>query len=157
MPLKLYKRGKIYHFAGTVAGRRLRGSCKTAEKAIAARKVAEIEANEWKRDLSGPQEILTFAQAAMLYRQAGKNGQTLARIEDYFRDTLVKDINGGIIKQMAHKMFPNCSGASKNRMAIVPAQAIINHAAELELCQPIRVKGRFEVKTEEKTLATLDG
>jgi hypothetical protein len=58
---------------------------------------------------------LTFAQAASLYRAAGKSGRYLAPIEDYLKDTLVKDINGGKIKQMAIELFPNCSGASKNR------------------------------------------
>jgi hypothetical protein len=44
MPLKLYKRGKVWHYRGTVAGRRIRGSCKTADQATAARAAAEIEA-----------------------------------------------------------------------------------------------------------------
>jgi integrase len=155
MPLKLYARGKIWHYRGTVAGRRLRGSCKTADKATAARQIAEIEARTWKCDFDGPQAVLTFAQAATLYRKAGKSPRYLEPVEDYFRDTLVKDINAGTIKQMAIELFPRCSGASRNRLAIVPAQAIINHAAELELCQPIRVK-RFEEETKVKTPATLE-
>ena len=133
MPLKLYARGKIWHYRGTIAGRRLRGSCKTADKAIAARQIAEIEAREWRGNFDGPSAVLTFAQAAALYRKAGKSDTFLAPIEDYFRDTLVKDINSGTIKQMAIELFPHYSGASKNRAAIVPAQAIINHAAELQL------------------------
>lgn len=49
MPLKLYQRGKVWHYRGTVAGRLLRGSCKTETKAIAARQVAEIEARHGER------------------------------------------------------------------------------------------------------------
>ena len=48
---------------------------------------------------------------------------------------------------MAIELFPHYSGASKNRVAIVPTQAIINHAAELQLCPPIRVK-RFDEETQ---------
>lgn len=155
MPLKLYLRGKVWHYRGTVAGNRLRGSCKTADKAVAARQIAEIETREWKCSFDGPQAVLTFAQAAALYRKAGKSPTNLAPIEDYFRNTLVKNINGGTIKQMAIELFSHCSGSSKNRLAIVPAQAIINHAAELQLCQPIRVK-RFEEETKEKIPATLE-
>jgi integrase len=155
MPLKLYQRGKIWHFRGTVAGNRLRGSCKTADKAIAARQVAEIETRQWKCNFDGPQAVLTFAQAAALYRKAGKSPLNLAPVEDYFRDTLVKDIKPGTIKQMAIELFPSYSGASKNRVAIVPAQAIINHAAELELCPPIRVK-RFDEETKAKIPATME-
>jgi integrase len=157
MPLKLYQRGKVWHFRGTVGnpGRRLRGSCKTTDKAIASRQIAEIESREWKCSFDGPQAVLTFAQAAMLYRKAGKSTRYLAPVEDYLKDMLVKDINAGTIKQMGIELFPNCSGASRNRLAIVPAQAIINHAAELQLCPPIRVK-RFEEETKEKVPVTLD-
>jgi hypothetical protein len=71
MPLKLYQRGKIWHYRGTVAGRRLRGSCQTANKDIASRQIAEIEAKHWKHRFDGPQAILTFSQAALMYRAAG--------------------------------------------------------------------------------------
>jgi integrase len=153
MPLTIYRRGKIWHYRGTVAGHRLRGSCRTSDKTIAARQIAEVEAREWKCSFDGPQAVLTFAQAAALYRRAGKSPRYLAPVEDYFRDTLVKDINAGAIKQMAIELFPNCSGASRNRLGIVVAQAIINHVAEMELCPPIRVK-RFDEETREKIPAT---
>ena len=155
MPLKLYQRNQIWHFRGTVAGRRLRGSCKTTDKAIAARQIAEIEAKQWKCGFDGPQAVLTFAQAALAYRAAGKSDRFLPPIEDYFKDTLVKDITPGSIRQMAIALFSHCSGASRNRMGILPAQAIINHAAELELCQRIRVK-RFKEETKIKEPATLE-
>jgi len=79
----------------------------------------------------------------------------LPKSKSDFRDMLVKDINAGTIKQMAIELFPHYSGASKNRVAIVPTQAIINHAAELQLCPPIRVR-RFEEETKEKIPATMD-
>jgi integrase len=155
MPLKLYARGKVWHYRGTVAGRRLRGSCKTTDKAIAARQALEIEWREWKCSFDGPQSVLTFAQAAIMYRAAGKSGRFLAPVEDYFKDALVKDIKAGTIKAMAISLYSHCTGASRNRLAIIPAQAVINFAAESELCQRIRVK-RFEVETKVKTPATLD-
>jgi integrase len=155
MPLSLYQRGKVWHFRGSVAGRRLRGSCKTTDKGIAARAVAEIEAREWKCGFDGPGAVLTFAQAALLYRGAGKTARFLDRIEDHFKETLVKDIKAGTIRQMAIDLYPNCGGASRNRMGIVPAQAVINHAAYAELCQPIRVK-RFPVASKVKEPATLE-
>ena len=155
MPIKLYQRGKIWHFRGTVAGRRFRGSCKTENKAVAARQIAEIEARQWKCNFDGPEAVLTFAQAALTYRAAGKADRFLPPIEDYFKDTLVKDITAGAIRQMAIELFPNCGNASRNRVAIIPTQAIINHAAELQLCQRIRVK-RFKEETKVKEPATLE-
>lgn len=157
MPLKLYLRGGTWHYRGTVAKRRLRGSTGVPKnlKDIAARKVAEIETREWKCDSDGPQAVLTFAQAALSYRAAGKSGRFLTPVEDYLKDTLVKDIKPGMIRQMAMDLFSHCSGASRNRLAIIPAQAVINYAADSELCQRIRVK-RFKTETKEKPFATLE-
>lgn len=156
MPLKLYLRGNIWHYRGTVAKRRLRGSTQATkeQKDIAARAVAEIEAREWRCNFDGPQAVLTFAQAAIMYRAAGKSGRFLEPIEDYFKDALVKDIRPATIKQMAMELFGHCSGASRNRLAITPAQSVINFAAESELCQRIQVK-QFKIETKEKTPATL--
>jgi integrase len=161
MPLTLYRRTKngIYRYRGTIgpAGRRkfFDGSCKTTDKAIAARQVAEIEARYWKGNFDGPGAVLTFAEAAKLYRAAGKSGRFLDNVEGYLGSTLVKDINPGIIKQMALTLYPGLSGASLNRLALGPATAVINFCAESELCLPIRVK-RFKFETKEKEPATLE-
>lgn len=155
MPLTIYRRGKIWHFRGTVAGRRLRGSCQTADKATAERKASEIENRQWKGHFDGPGAVLTFAQAAIRYRAAGKADRFLKPVEDYFKDTLVKDITSGSILDMALQVYPNHSPLSRNRAALVPAQAVINHAAELGLCPPIRIK-RFRGKGKSKEPATLE-
>ena len=153
MPLKLYKRGGIWHYKGTVAGRRLRGSTKAASKEIAERIAAAKEDGQWKRHLDGPQATLTFAQAAMLYRQAGKSDRFLRAIEDYWQDTPVREITAGAIRASAIHLYPTAGPATRNRQAIVPVQAVINHAAEHEFCQHIRVK-RFKVIRKAKTPAT---
>ena len=72
MSLKIYKRGGVWHYRGTVAGRRLRGSCKTTNKAIAQRQAAKIEARYWAGHFDGPGAVLTYAQASLKYRAAGK-------------------------------------------------------------------------------------
>jgi integrase len=156
MPLTIYQRGKskIWHYRGTVAGNRLRGSCKTTDKAKAARKASQIEEREWKCDTDGPQAVLTFAQAASLYIAAGKSPRFVAPIVKHLKGTLVKDITQDTIQAMAMKLYGHCSGASRNRLAIIPTQAIINHCAESKLCQRIRVK-RFKTNTKEKPPATL--
>jgi integrase len=155
MPLTLYRRGKVWHYRGTVAGRRLRGSCQTTDRATAARKASQIEGGEYKRGDDGPEAALTFAQAAILYRSAGKSTRFLAHVEDYWKNTRVKDIRPSAIRQMAIDLYPGTSTATMNRQAIVPCQAIINHAAEAELCPLIRVK-RFKVKKKIKPPFTLE-
>ena len=150
MPLSIYKRGDIWHYRGTVAGRRLRGSTKTADKRTAERIAAEIEAREWKGSLDGPGSVLTFAQAAILYREAGKPTRRFVQpVEDYWKDTPVRQINAGAVRYAAIKAYPKAAGATRNRHFIVPTQAIINHAAEMELCPPLKVK-RFPVVKKER-------
>lgn len=153
MPLELYRRGKIWHYRGTVAGRRLRGSTKTADKATAQVAAAKVEDEAWKCHHFGPQAVLTFAQAAIAYRAAEKPHRFLDAIEDHWKDTPVRSITPGAIRQAAIKLLPRAKGSTRNRNVIVPTQAIINHAASLGLCQPLKVE-RFSFVVKPKTPAT---
>jgi integrase len=152
MPLQIYKRGEIWHYRGTVAGRRLRGSTGTASKETAMRIAAAAEQRAWDRRLD-PQGSLTFAQAAMLYRKAGKSDRFLRPVEDYWKDTPVAQITAGAIRTSAIELYPTAGPATRNRQAIVPAQAIINHAADHDLCPILRVK-RFPVTRKVKEPAS---
>ncbi len=153
MPLTIFRRGKVWHYRGSVAGRRLRGSTGATDKATAQRVAAEIEARQWKGSLDGPGSVLTFSQAALLYLKAGKPDRFVAKIAAHWKDTPVREINAGAIRQAAITLYPKASGATRNRQCIVPTQAIINHAAEAELCLRIRVK-RFPVEKKAKTPAS---
>lgn len=153
MPLKIHKRGKIWHYRGTVAGRRLRGSTQTEDKPTAQRIAAEKEKAAWTRHLDGPAASLTFAQAATAYRLAEKPTRFLERVEDNWRDTPVREITAGAIRQSAIRLYPDGGPATRNRQVIVPTQAIINHAAELGWCTPIKVK-RFTVVAKSKDPVT---
>lgn len=155
MPLGLYRRGDVWHYRGTVAGRRLRGSTRATDKALAQRIAAEAEAAEWRRHLDGSGAHVTFAQAAIAYRDAEKPDRFLARVEDHFRDTPVRQITGEAIRQAARVLYPKAGPATRNRQAIAPAQAIINHAAALGWCDPVKVR-RFPVRSEPKKPATLE-
>jgi integrase len=122
-------------------------------QAIAQRVAAEAEAREWRRHLDGPGAHVTFAQAAIAYRQAEKPTRFLDVIENHWQDTLIREITPGAVRQPAIKLYPKAKGATRNRQAIVPTQAIINHAASLDWCSPIRVK-RFDIEAKTKQPAT---
>lgn len=154
MPVKLYRRGTIWHYRGTVAGRRIRGSTETADKARAQRIASEKENAEWNRHLDGPGATLTFADGAIAYRLAGKSTRFLDRVEDHWKDTLVTAITEQAVKRAAIKLYPNAGAATRNRQVIVPTQAVINHCADEEWCPRIRVR-RFKVVTRIKQPATL--
>lgn len=145
MPLKLKKRGEIWHYSGTVAGRRLRGSTKTALKSE-----AQVIANRVEtRYLQGgrdPGSVLTFAQASIEYRKVRGAPRYLEMVEDYWKDTPVKDITRGAVKRAAIELLPNAKGAYRNRAVIVPTQAVVNYAASLDLCPPLRADRFPEVK-----------
>lgn len=158
MPLKVYKRGNTYHYAGTVAGRRLRGSTGTSDKLRAEEIAAKADRAEWERRHHGPGSVLTLAKASILYRSAGKMStkrqiKYLEKIEDYWKDTLVKDMTAGAIRQSAIEIYPEAGPATRNRQVITPTRAVINHCAELEMCPPIRVrKFKFEQKIKKPIL-----
>lgn len=154
MPLKLKKRGEIWHYTGTVAGRRLRGSTKTSQRGEAEKIANDTESRELhgRRD---PGSVLTFAQAAIEYRKGGNAPRYLDLVEDHWKDTPVKEITRGTMKRAAITLLPTGSGAYRNRAVIVPTQAVINHAAELELCSPLRAS-RFHEPKRTKEPATLE-
>ncbi len=153
--LKITKRGEIWHFAGTVAGRRLRGTTGTSDKATAQRIAAETETRAWQSHLDGPGAGVTFAQAAIAYRQAEKPTRFLPKIEDHWRNTLISAITEGAILQSAITLYPKAKPATRNRQVIVPTQAIINHAAELFRSPKMSVK-RFKIDAKVKTPATAE-
>jgi integrase len=154
MPLKLFLRGETWHYRGTVAGRRFRGSTKVARanKATAQEIVSRLEARIWQGSLN-PGSVLTFAQAAILYRAAGKPTRFLDRVEDFWKDTPIKDISAGRIKASCVALYPAAKAATRNRAVITPTQSVINHAAEQELCQPVKVK-RWPVEKVERRPVT---
>lgn len=145
MPLRLKKRGEVYHYSGTVAGRRLRGSTKTSLKDEAERFVNDLERRTLKGDRD-PGEVLTFAQASIEYRKVHGEPRYLVMVEDYWRDTLVKNITRGALKRAAVTILPTAKGAYRNRAVIVPTSAVINFAASLELCPPFRPERFPETK-----------
>lgn len=159
MSLKMFRRGRVWYYSGTIGpnGRRqrLRGCLQTENRDIAARQVAEIEKRYWDGHFDGPEAVLTFSMAARMFRYAGRSDRFLAPIEEYLGSTLVKDITESAVQSMAKELFPNCSGASLNRLAIQPVVAVINHAARSKLCARLSVQ-RYEVETKHKEPATLE-
>lgn len=155
MPLTLYRRGSIWHFRGTVAKRRISGSTRTADKAIAQRIAAEAETRVWRGHLDGPGASVMFSHATTAYMDAQKPTRFVLASLDHFKDTLLSDITTGAVRQFAIERYPEAKAATRNRQAIVPTQAIINHAAALGWCNKISVP-RFKVETKVKYPATLE-
>jgi len=155
MSLKLFRRGDVWHFRGTVAGRRLRGSTGTTEKPRAERIKAEIEQKAWQNRLDGPEAGLTMAQVFTAYLDADKSERFLLRLADYWKETPVENVRPETIRQAAKHIYPRANEPTWNRQVIKPTQAAINYAAELGWCQRISVK-RYPENPKEKTPATIE-
>jgi len=155
MPLTLYRRGRIWHYRGTLGSKRLRGSTKTESEEAAQRVIYELEGRYWRVRFDGPEAVLTFAQAASVYRSAHKSERFLRRIEDHWKDTPIKQMTAGAIRQSSFTLYPTAGPATRNRQVIVPTQAIINHAAEQGLCSRIRVR-RFPSPKRERKYVTVE-
>ncbi|QFT30097.1 Tyrosine recombinase XerD [Labrenzia sp. THAF82] len=155
MPLEIYRRGKVWHYRGTVNGRRLRGSTRTTERKIAERVKTEVEARAWQRHFDGPGAGLTMAQVFTAYLDAGKSDRFLLRLADHWKDTPVADIHGETIRRAAKKIYPSANEPTWNRQVIKPTQAAINYAAGLGWCTRISVK-RFTENPSVKTPATVE-
>lgn len=153
--LKLTKRGGIWHLTGTVAGCRIRRTTGTADKATAERIKAETEALAWQRRLDGPEAHMTFAHAALAYRDTGKPDRFLAAVENHFGTTPLRKIKPEDVRRAARTLYPGTSNATRNRQVIVVASAILNHAAELGWCGRIKVK-RLPVETKVKAPASAE-
>lgn len=153
MSLVLYQRGKVWHYRGTISGHRISKSTGTSDRKTAERIKSEAEAAAWRSHLDGPGAHVTFAQAATAYMDAEKPTRFLLKILDHWKETPIRQITAGAIKQSAITLYPNVTGATRNRQAIVPTQAILNFAAALTWCSPIKVE-RFKVETKVKEPAT---
>ena len=157
MPLKIYRRkgSLVWQYRGTLAGRRLRGSTGASDKETAQRIASAVEDKFWKRGLDGKEKALTWPKAVALYVGAGKSSRYLLRLTTYWKDVRIADINGGAIRQAAIDLYPNSKNSSRNTQVITPTLAVINHCAELQLCQPLRMK-RLKIDTKIKKPVTLE-
>ncbi|MGA0541055.1 tyrosine-type recombinase/integrase [Neotabrizicola sp. VNH66] len=157
MPLKLARRGDtgIWQCIGTVAGRRIRRSTGTTERALAQEIAAKIESDEHRQRLYGAEAVATMSQAMLAYLEADKPTRFLNRIAGHWKDTRLSAIKPETIRRAARTLYPDASPATWNRQVIVPTQAVINYAAGLGWCHPIRVK-RFPVDPKLKTPATVE-
>ena len=129
-----------WYFYLYVDGKRRRVSTRTTVKKEAETiRVAEQD-RQRRAAVFGTQEVLTFGEACGYYLKAGKSDRYLAPLFELWESTLVKTLSPGRIKQAAIDLHPDAKPATWIRQVVTPAVAVINHAAELNLCTPVRVK-----------------
>lgn len=147
--LKLKERDGVWYAYGTIGGKRIRESLGTRDKKVAEEIRAQYEARLWKRHTYGEEAVRLFEEAATSYMQQGGEGRFLAPIIKEFKGRAVGTIKPAELRSMAIKLYPTGAPSTRNRQAIIPARAVVNHAHDLGWCGPLKVK-MFDVPKSNK-------
>lgn len=161
MPLKLKKRGRVWHAHGTVCGEAIRQSTKTTD-----RKRAEAIARRWEREIEdrhayGVQHRMGFAEAAEAYLEHGED-RFMARVVAAFMDTPLRDIDQAALDRAARKAYPDAKPSTMNRQFYTPFIAVMNYAAEQgwrpqrKWRRPAQPEGRTDWRTPEDIEALIE-
>lgn len=145
MALKLWRRSKGANWTlrGTVAGREIHKSTGTRDRRLAEAQRVRLEAELQERRAFGLAATYTLAEAIADYIEAGRPTRFLAAILEYAGpDTLLRDVNNQWVKEAAEAMYPGRAPATIDRQLISPVSAVVNMAAEDDLCNFRRFRKR---------------
>lgn len=147
--LEIKERGGLWYAIGTINGERIRKSLGTRDRRRAEELCAVFEARIWKRNSYGEEAVRTFEEAAESYLKQGGEGRFLPRVLKHFKGRALGKIKPGDVRDMAITLYPKAAPATRNRQALIPARAVINHGADRGWCAPIKVK-LFDVEKSRK-------
>jgi hypothetical protein len=148
MPLKIIWRDGIAYIHGTIDGKRIRKSLGTGDSQIAAARKAEEEARLQRAAIYGIEREATFSEACIPYLETqAPQRHYLRPILKAIGKTKLADIKPGQIRALAKQLYPGCKPQTWNRQVIAPVSAVMNHAHDLGMCAPMRIK-RFAAKDE---------
>lgn len=98
--------------------------------------------------------IHTFRSTAADYVAHGGETRYLAPIVDYLGDRALADIAPFDVREMATSLFPTQSNSTRNRAAITPARAVLNHGYDRGWRPMIRIRNFKVPKAERKVPAS---
>ena len=128
------KANKYWVARGTVNGQRYERSLGTTD-----RRIAERERVEWERELFNapyvpPAEVRTFAEAVILYLDAGRSKRFLEPLVRHSGDRKLALMTPGWVNKMAAELYPGAAPATVNRQVIGPVSAVLKVAAAEGWC-----------------------
>lgn len=149
MSLKLQWRGGVAYVSGTINGERVRKSLGTRDPKIAAARKAEEEARLQRAAIYGVEQEATFAEACIHYlKHQAPARHYLTPIIKKIGNTKLAHIKAGQIRALAKELYPGRKPQTWNRQVIVPVSAVMNHAHDVGLCSPMRIR-RFAAEDEQ--------
>jgi integrase len=136
MSLKLVRRHKSPYWIirGSIRGRRIEESTGTSKKKTAEEIRAKREAELLAECVYGRRATATFAQAALSYLEGGGSKRFLDPVITHFGTTPLAKIDQDAIDRGARKVYPEASGATRNRQFYTPVSAVMTHAARRGWC-----------------------
>lgn len=145
MPLKLVRRGETFYLRGTVAGCYVYESTRTGDRRTADALRIRREGEILQRHAYGRAAVATFAEAALIYMQAGGEARYLGPLLAHFgpRKRLA-EIDNEAATAAAQALYPDAAPATINRQVITPISAVVTMAAMDGLCPPRRFRRRPE-------------
>ncbi|MBL3585778.1 tyrosine-type recombinase/integrase [Rhodovulum sulfidophilum] len=121
-------------------GKRIRRALKTQDPRRAEEIRAQIEADLWKANLYGPQEVVTFAECALAYAEDGGEVRFIVKMTEQLGTMKLRDITPKAIRDAARRAYPRASNATLNRQGVTPARAVMNFGHEQGWCGAVRVR-----------------
>jgi integrase len=134
MPLRLVKRNGVYHLRGTVAGKRLQESTRTANRRAAEQIKAKREAELHAEAVYGSRATVTFSRAVTSYIEAGGEKAYALRLVQHFRETKLARIDQAAMDDARRALYPDAAPATVTRQLITPMTAILTHASKRGWC-----------------------
>jgi integrase len=137
--LKLYPprpKNPNWQIRGTYLGKHVERSARTGKRALAWKILKSIEREIESGKFSEPGET-TFSSAALAYMKAGGERTYIKRLLEHFGDKPITQIGQVEIDSAADRLYPQASGATRNRQVYTPISAIFRQSgARLDLRRP---------------------
>lgn len=143
--LKKFRRraGGAFYLRGTVAGSHVYESTGTRDARLAEALRIRRERELLERHALGAAAVLTFAEAALTYMDAGGEARYLGPLIAYFGpDKRLAEIDNAAANAAAAALYPEARPATINRQVITPISAVFNMAAANDLVPPRRFRRR---------------
>lgn len=134
MPLKLYKRGKVWWMRGTVHGQKVRETTGSNVEEVAEAIRIKREAGLVSDAVYGPKATRDFSDAVTSYIESGGGtrfvGTPSSGLLGHFYKTLLKDITQSSLDEAARTLYPRATPETRNRQCYTPFIAVWNHAVK---------------------------
>jgi len=142
MPFKLIppRQGKSPNWTirGTYLGVRVNQTAGTADKRLAARKLAQMQ-GEVECGVFAKPGAPTFAGAALKYLEGGGEERFILKLAAHFGETPLSRIDQAAIDEAAIALYPRASPATRNRQVYTPVSAVFKAAGRAEAIKRPRV------------------